>query len=208
MRLGPAIDHHPQAPRVSGTGVEAGRRSGGARRPPRLDAQDRRPLSIADEERRAGHHAAGRFRRAVAICARSHGSTRSGWSARRSRRESARPRPYGLHHRSGRRHESLSGRDCARRAGARSRRAHYFERSEQIPTLVRLAVGEIVDAERAAHGGLAGSSSSICPRRAGGGSRRTFLRATRRRASSRTASRRTTRGPRPRLAPPRPKRTN
>ena len=62
---------------------------------------------------------------------------------------------------------------------------HYFERSEQIPTLVRLAVGEIVTA-----GGARLASRRPCrPISAGCGraaaARRTSLRATRPRASSR-----------------------
>ena len=85
---------------------------------------------------------------------------------------------------------------------------HYFERSEQIPTLVRLAVGEIVTARRR-------RMARRRPRRpvsAGGGraaaARPTSIPATRRRASSRTASPRMTPGPRPRRARRRPKRTN
>ena len=61
----------------------------------------------------------------------------------------------------------------------------YFERSEQIPTLVRLAVGEIVTPKGGAHGGPAALSSNICRMRAGGDCRRISLRATRPRASSR-----------------------
>ena len=83
----------------------------------------------------------------------------------------------------------------------------YFERSEQIPTLVRLAVGEIVTPSGAA-GGRAAWSSSICRKRAAaaaGG-----LSSRRRARGGRAASRspRTTRGPRRNRAPRQPKRTN
>jgi len=47
-----------------------------------------------------------------------------------------------LHHRSGRWSVALSRRHRAGRAGLEEAAHQYFQRSEQIPTLVRLAVGE------------------------------------------------------------------
>ena len=67
VRLGPAIDSIAQAPRLSGSRVQARGGGGDARGAPRFDAEERGPLSVADQERRAGQHAAGRFRRALAF---------------------------------------------------------------------------------------------------------------------------------------------
>ena len=83
VRLGPAIDSASQAPRLSGSRVEAGGGSGDARRAARLDAEDERPLSVADQERRTRHHAPGRFRRAVAFAGAGAVRQRHGSSAPR-----------------------------------------------------------------------------------------------------------------------------
>ena len=73
---------------------------------------------------------------------------------------------------------------------------HYFERSEQIPTLVRLAVGETVapDGRAWRAGGLI---VQYLPA-AGRGAAPISIRATRPKGPSRTGSTRTTPGPRPR----------
>ena len=67
VRLGAAIDlllkRHDYPEPVSRL-VGGGGDAGGAAR---LDAEDDRPLSVADQKRRARHHAFGRFRRAVAF---------------------------------------------------------------------------------------------------------------------------------------------
>jgi molecular chaperone Hsp33 len=57
-------------------------------------------------------------------------------------REIARPRPSRHDHRSGPRHEPLSGARAARRGDLEQAAHEYFSRSEQIPTRVRLAVAE------------------------------------------------------------------
>ena len=85
---------------------------------------------------------------------------------------------------------------------------HYFERSEQIPTLARLAVGEIVTASGGAWraGGLVVQYLPEAGEPAAHGRLRSRRRARGRRAA--TASPRTTPGPRPRPARRRPKRTS
>ena len=92
--------------------------------------------------------------------------------------------------------------------GFESAAHHYFERSEQIPTLVRLAVGETVTAERRGLARRRPHRRSSCPKRARAGAAPTSIPATRRRASSRTGSRTTTPGPKPRRARRRPKTTS
>ncbi len=65
VRLGRGDRRHPQAPRLSRAGRPRGRRGGGARGAARLDAQDGRPLPVADQDFGSAAHAGGRFRRAV-----------------------------------------------------------------------------------------------------------------------------------------------
>ncbi len=115
----------------------------------------RGPLPTADEERRAGRHADRRFRRALEL----------------SRAGALRPedatggRGAAASDLLGRGHLAFTidpGGDMSRYQGVVALEGqgleeaahHYFERSEQIPTLVRLAVGEIVTSA-GAHGGPA-----------------------------------------------------
>ena len=79
--------------------------------------EDGRPFPVADQERWAGHHALGRFRRAVEL-ARACAVRQDAARARcRSGRAPARPGPYGLHHRPGRRDDALPGGRRARGPG-------------------------------------------------------------------------------------------
>ena len=150
VRLGPAIDailkrHDYPEPvsRLLGRG-------GDARGAARLVAQARGALPAADQDRRAGRHAAGRFRRAVEP-ARARALRRGGAGGAAGRRGAGEllgegylaftvdpggelSRYQGV--------VALEGQDLQAAAHA------YFERSEQIPTLVRLAVGQRVTPRR------------------------------------------------------------
>ena len=123
VRLGPAVDDILVAPRLSGAGLQAARRGDRARRLVRLVAEIRRPLHPADAGRRAGAHAGGRLRDRrphARLRALRQGPRRRGDRSRQGiGRRIARPRPSGHDHRSGRRHEPLSGSGRARRRRAR-----------------------------------------------------------------------------------------
>src|SRR5271157_5954272 len=115
----------PQAPRLSGVGVETSGGSRGARGAPRFDPEARGPLPAADEDGRSRLDGARRLRRPVEL--QGPGAVRQGASrAHRGRRGFARPRPYGFHHRSRRRHDPLSGRHRPRRPGLRACGAPLF----------------------------------------------------------------------------------
>ena len=81
-------------------------------------------------------------------------------------RRPARPRPYGLHHRSGRRDDTLSGRDRARGSGIGSRGASLFRALGADPDPGASRGRRDRHRRAAAHGAPAASSSNICRRRA------------------------------------------
>ena len=208
VRLGPAIDQLLKRHDYPEPVVEAGGGSGRARRPARIDPEDERPVSVADQKRRPGHYASGRFRRAVAFARARAVRPDAGRARFGGGRRLAWPGPYGLHRRSGRRDDPLPGRDRARGSGIGSCGASLFRALGADPDLGASRGRRDRHRRAAPPGAPAGSSSNTCRRRADGGSQRISTPATRPRASSRTASRRMTPGPRPRLARRPPKRTN
>ena len=162
------------------TGREAGGRGGGARRAARLVAEVERPLSAADQD------ATGRSTCWSSISTRPPlarlGRFDAGRSRGRRQRRAAAGDLLGQGHLAmtidqGARHEPLSGRHRARGPETGGGGAHYFGRSEQIPTLVRLAVAERIEGGRRAWraGGLL---VQFLPDRPSGCGRRISRRAT------------------------------
>ena len=181
----------PQAPRLSRAGGEAGGGSGRARRPARIDAEDEGPVpglqtkSDGPVTMLLVDFDAPSHLRALARFDRTRVERRFGGG-----RRPARPGPYGLHRRSGRRDDPLPGRDRAR--GSRDwkpRRITISERSETDSRPWRASRSARSSPPGAARAGApAGSWSNTCRRRAGGGSRRISTPATRPRASASRAA--------------------
>ena len=98
-------------------------------------------------------------------CVRSPGLTRRGSITPCRRARSTRPRPHGLHHRSGRRDDPLPGSDRARRPGIRRGRPQFFRSpsSRSRPWCAWRSARSL--RPRAAGGAPAVSSLNTCPKR-------------------------------------------
>ena len=124
----PGDRRDPQAPRLSRAGRARARRGGGARRAARLDAQDRGPLPVADQDRRRRSACCWSISTRRRTCARWRASTQAALASALASGagRSARRGPPRLHHRSRRRHVALPGRHRAGGPGPRARRAPLF----------------------------------------------------------------------------------
>ena len=172
VRLGPRVDHILKQARLSRAGVAPRRRGRGADGAARLGAEDRGPLPAPDPDRRCRRHAGRRFRRARPAAGLRAFRRRRGWPKRPAGSASAELLGKG--------HLALTidqGGDMSRYQGVvplegqgLEAAAHqYFRQSEQIPTLVRLAVAQNVTGEGGALAcrRAAGRSSCHNPRTAG-----------------------------------------
>ena len=140
-RLGPALDDILAKHDYPRAGRQAARRSDRADDVARLVPEIQRPLHPADPDRRSGVVSDRGLpgARSLRAYARFDASAAQGGPGFR---RAARQGPSRHDHRSGAGHEPLSGPGRAHGGRLEDAAHEYFLRSEQIPTRVRLAVGE------------------------------------------------------------------